>query len=159
MIKQLHRENEKQNAQYRLVFALLPLLPAAFFLSSLFLKSVTVTERLLCFTSLMSLVMSSFIISQLPLRQPDANEKKLGQDSKSARAYVEANAMPINAGLSIVLVLVSCFAVMSGKSYAVPLILYVVPGIIFVAILVARKTMLSVDVTHLHNLRYEYRGA
>ncbi|BDD61915.1 hypothetical protein MAP00_006931 [Monascus purpureus] len=156
VIKQLQSLNSKRNAGYSIIFTAIPLISAAAFIPSILSESPTLYERLLCFLALLSSATTAYIMKNLPLRPLDNKGKR--PVIEAGRTRPDQHLITVNAIVCTLLALAYFFSKAMG-AYNVRPALYVVPGAMLMAILIARRVMLSVDPTSLEDLRYEYKGA
>lgn len=95
-------------------------------------------------------------MKNLPLRPLDNKGKR--PVIEAGRTRPDQHLITVNAIVCTLLALAYFFSKAMG-AYNVRPALYVVPGAMLMAILIARRVMLSVDPTSLEDLRYEYKGA
>lgn len=152
-------QDDKRNAEYTLIFTILPLVTAAAFLPALLSSSATTYQRTLCFLSIMSLLASAYIMKYIPLRRPNRKDKGLVREVEEDSTPLGRHLIPANAALCALLTLASCFIGGWKQSDGVQWIPYLVPGAVLGTIWVAQRVMTSVDVGQLEDLRYEYKGA
>ncbi|KAJ5665618.1 uncharacterized protein N7477_008066 [Penicillium maclennaniae] len=138
VIQQLQSQNEARNAQYSMIFTGITLLLTTMFMPSI-LSASTLGEALLSFLSILSL-------GKKPL---------LAENDRST--CLRSALVPVNG--AVCLVLTACFFIGAGSSYTIRPVLYLIPGAMLAVILLARETMLSVDLSALKDLQYEYKGA
>ncbi|KAJ5787411.1 hypothetical protein N7457_002401 [Penicillium paradoxum] len=153
VIEQLQSQNDVRNAQYSVIFTALPLLAAMMFVPSV-LSASSQVERLFSLLGLGSLLTTAYIMKCSPL-QPDRKGKKPMTIHNERVARVHAALVPGTGVVCLLLALVY----LSAASYEIRPVLYLVPGAMFVTILLARNVMLSVDLASLKDLQYEYKGA
>ncbi|BCR84948.1 uncharacterized protein ACHE_20406S [Aspergillus chevalieri] len=156
VIEQLQRQNDQRNAQYSTVFTALPLLSTLVFVPSVLYRSSTPTVRLFSFLSIMSLLVTTYIMKLFMSRLLDRKSKRPAAEVERT-TLVRQSLLFTNTGICGILVLVYLFANPSPSSIWPGL--YIVPGAMFGVILLVREAMVSVDLSHLQNLRYEYKGA
>ncbi|OJJ87279.1 uncharacterized protein ASPGLDRAFT_43805 [Aspergillus glaucus CBS 516.65] len=156
VIEQLQRQNDQRNAQYSTVFTALPLLSVLVFVPSVLSKSSTPTVRFFSFLAISSLLVTACIMKLFVSHLSDRKGKRPAAEVKRTM-LVRKSLFFINTGICGTLVLVYLFANISSSSIWPGL--YIVPGAMFGVILLVREAMISVDLSHLQNLRYEYKGA
>jgi hypothetical protein len=145
------------------------------------LSASTVGEAFLSLLAILSLLGSAYTMRHAPL-YPDRKGKKplLAEDERLT--WLLSALMPVNG--AVCLLLTACFFFGAGSSYTIRPVLYLIPGgtfslrlfsfwliiercrnltVLYTAmlavILLARETMLSVDLSALKDLQYEYKGA
>ncbi|KAJ6107946.1 hypothetical protein N7523_009269 [Penicillium sp. IBT 18751x] len=155
VIQQLQSQNEARNAQYSMIFTGIPLLLTTTFIPSI-LSASTFGEALLSFLGILSLVGSAYTMRHAPLH-PDRKGKKPLLAENDRLAWLLSALVPVNG--AVCLVLTACFVIGAGASYTIHPVLYLIPGAMLAVILLARETMLSVDLSTLKDLQYEYKGA
>ncbi|EHA20332.1 hypothetical protein ASPNIDRAFT_54669 [Aspergillus niger ATCC 1015] len=100
----------------------------------------------------------AYIMKYLPLERPDPKGKR-PMATPHAMASIRPYILPVNAAICVLLALVYASQPTTQSWLEIQPVIYLVPGAMFAAVLVARKVMLSVDLKTLENLRYEYKGA
>ncbi|KAJ5081429.1 hypothetical protein NUU61_009693 [Penicillium alfredii] len=156
VIQRLQGQNDARNAQYSLIFTIIPLLSATIFLPSV-LSAASVAERFLSLVGLASLSVTAYIMRTSPLRLDPKGKKPMSvADERLAR--IRAVLVPANGAVCLLLAVLYCF-IGAGSSYGSRPVLYLIPGAMLVTILLAQQVMLSVDLTSLKDLQYEYKGA
>ncbi|KAF7714319.1 Uncharacterized protein PECH_008863 [Penicillium ucsense] len=158
LIEQLQRQNDTRNAQYHLIFTTIPLLATLPFLSTLFSSS---SMALLSLLSILSLLTSAYTMRLAPLR-PDHKGKRAVTASTQRRDRIHAALVPGNALLVLVLGVSGWAMRDSGTGAGAGMgigILFFIPGVLLGVVLIAQRTMLSVDISTLKQLQYGYKGA
>ncbi|KAJ9217835.1 hypothetical protein DTO166G4_639 [Paecilomyces variotii] len=160
IINDLRSRDDARNAEYKLVFTIVPLVSIVAFLPGLFSSSATASERIISFLSTLSLLASAYIMRHIPLPRPDPKGKRPVRNLGYLE-LVREHLVAVNVGLcALVTLLAYATGYGYGISYAgVPRLSYLVPGVVFGIICITRKLMLSVDVGQLENLKYDYKGA
>ncbi|KAJ5099235.1 hypothetical protein N7532_006236 [Penicillium argentinense] len=156
LILQLQSQNEARNKQYSLVFTVIPLISLVAFLPSLF-TAPGLGERLLSLLGVLSLLASAYTMRLAPL-YPDRKGKKPLLAADERLDWIQSAFMPANGAVCVLLTVVYLF-LRGGSSFDIRPVLYLIPGAMLAVILLAKETMLSVDVTTLKGLQYEYKGA
>ncbi|XHG00501.1 hypothetical protein AWENTII_003948 [Aspergillus wentii] len=157
VINQLQVQNDKRNAEYSMAFAAIPLLSMMVFLQPVLTGSSTLSEQSLAFLSIISLAVTTYTMTHVPLQRP--NRKDQRPIYKTSHVSRIRNALlPINSVICVFLVLVY-FSTSPVASSSVRPTVYLVPGAMLVIIFIARRVMLSVDIGPLEDLRYEFKGA
>ncbi|KAJ5176429.1 uncharacterized protein N7482_002306 [Penicillium canariense] len=156
VIQQLQRQNDARNAQYNLVFTGIPLISATAFFPGI-LSALSWTEQLLSLLGILSLLGTAYTMRHSPLK-PDRKGKKpvTAEDERLAR--LRGALLPANGAVCLLLTAAYLLSG-SNSTYTTRPVLYLIPGAMFAAILLARDTMLSVDLSALKDLQYEYKGA
>ncbi|KAJ5149337.1 hypothetical protein N7448_000915 [Penicillium atrosanguineum] len=138
VIQQLQCQNEARNAQYSMIFTGIPLVSTTIFIPSI-LSASTFGEAFLSLLGILSL-------GKKPLL---ADDERL--------TWLLSALVPVNG--AVCLVLMAYFFIEAGSSYTIRPVLYLIPSAILAVILLAREMMLSVDLSTLKALQYEYKGA
>lgn len=156
-------------------FTVIPLISTLAFLPSL-VSATGFPERFWSLLALLSLLATAYTMRHTPLH-PDRKGKKplSAHDERLARlrtALVSANGF-----FCLLLTIVYLFFLRSESTYAIRPVLYLVPGgrscswffsafgltmgyvAMLAVVLLAREMMLSVDLSALKDLQYEYKGA
>ncbi|PWY63545.1 hypothetical protein BO70DRAFT_347492 [Aspergillus heteromorphus CBS 117.55] len=154
MIDQLRMIDDRRNSYYSIRFAAIPLLSGFIYIPPMLSGFSSLHEQCLSFISVISLLATAYIMKHLPLQHPDP----MGKISDN-RARVKSCLVIVNAIVCTLLTLIYAFYPMAETRLKVQSFRYLIPGAMFVAILIARKVMLSVDLKELENLRYMYKGA
>lgn len=161
-----------------MIFTGIPLFSATVFVPSM-LSASTAGEAFLSLLAILSLLSSAYTMRHAPL-YPDRKGKKplLAEDERLT--WLLSALVPVNG--AVCLLLTACFFIGAGSSYTILPVLYLIPGgrlfpisstllteqfcnltLLYTAmlavILLARETMLSVDLSALKDLQYEYKGA
>ncbi|KAG2414189.1 hypothetical protein HFD88_003380 [Aspergillus terreus] len=157
VIQRLHMQNDKRNSEYRIIFALLPLFSTVVFIPSLFSSGASVRETFASFLSILSLVATAYAMKYLPLRHPDPKGKRPVRNPDVAR--LQELLLPVDAAVCGLLALIYLFSTPMDLSVGVPSSAYLLPGAMLIIIVIARRVMVSVDLSHLETLRYDYKGA
>ncbi|KAJ5460893.1 uncharacterized protein N7458_002445 [Penicillium daleae] len=155
LIEQLQRQNDARNAQYHIIFTSIPLLSTIAFLPSVFAAS-SLTEWLLSILGVLSLLGTAYTMRLSPLH-PDRKGKKPVTAENERITRLHSALLPVNGAVCLLLTAAYFFAG-TGPSSIRP-VLYLIPGAMLAAILLARDMMLSVDLSALKNLQYEHKGA
>ncbi|CEO61175.1 hypothetical protein PMG11_05487 [Penicillium brasilianum] len=156
LIEQLQRQNHARNAQYHIIFTSIPLISTIAFLPSVFSAS-SLVEWLLSLLGVLSLLATAYTMRLSPLH-PDRKGKQAitAENDRLARLH---SALHFGNGALCLLLAVAYFVVGTGSTYTIRPVLYLIPGAMLAAILLARDTMLSVDLSSLKDLQYQYKGA
>ncbi|KAJ5304651.1 uncharacterized protein N7443_004311 [Penicillium atrosanguineum] len=88
---------------------------------------------------------------------PDRKGKKPLLADDERLTWLLSALVPVNG--AVCLVLMAYFFIEAGSSYTIRPVLYLIPSAILAVILLAREMMLSVDLSTLKALQYEYKGA
>ncbi|KAJ5320486.1 hypothetical protein PENANT_c010G08578 [Penicillium antarcticum] len=154
VIEQLQSQNDARNAQYSMIFTVLPVMTAVVFVPSVLAPSSHI-ERLFSLLGLVSLLTTAYIMRTSPL-QPDRKGKKPMTVHNERIARLHAGLVP---GTSAVCLLLALVYLSAGSSWGIRPVLYLIPGAMLATILLAQRLMRSVDLTSLKDLQYEYKGA
>ncbi|KAJ5934672.1 hypothetical protein N7466_004219 [Penicillium verhagenii] len=154
VIEQLQRQNDTRNAYYKLIFTVIPLVLMTTFLPSLLWTS-SFSERFCSLAGISSLLASAYVMQYFPLHADRKGKKPMIMENEHL-ALIHAALVPMN-GVVCGLLALSVFlgAWPSGSWPA----LYLIPGAMLGATLLARQSILSVDISALKDLQYEYKGA
>ncbi|KAJ6085927.1 hypothetical protein N7486_010208 [Penicillium sp. IBT 16267x] len=154
VIEQLQRQNDARNAHYNVTFTGISLALTTTFLPSILWAS-SVSQRFCSLLGIFSLLASAYIMRYFPLH-PDRKGKKpmLIEDERWALAH--AALIPLNGVVCGSLALYGFLGTHFSEPWSV---LYLIPGAMLGAILLARQVMLSVDLSGLKTLQYQYKGA
>ncbi|KAJ5134062.1 hypothetical protein N7476_002717 [Penicillium atrosanguineum] len=155
VIQQLQCQNEARNAQYSMIFTGIPLVSTTIFIPSI-LSASTFGEAFLSLLGILSLVGSAYTMRHAPL-YPDRKGKKPLLADDERLTWLLSALVPVNG--AVCLVLMAYFFIEAGSSYTIRPVLYLIPSAILAVILLAREMMLSVDLSTLKALQYEYKGA
>ncbi|GLA45829.1 hypothetical protein AnigIFM63604_006784 [Aspergillus niger] len=158
VIEQLKALDEKRNSEYSIVFAAIPLFSSFAFIASILSGSSSLSERCLSLLGALSLLVTAYIMKYFPLERPDPKGKR-PMTTPHAMASIRPYILLVNAAICVLLALVYASQPTTQSWLEIQPVIYLVPGAMFAAVLVARKVMLSVDLKTLENLRYEYKGA
>ncbi|KAJ5635416.1 uncharacterized protein N7484_008729 [Penicillium longicatenatum] len=154
VIGQLQQQNDARNANYNVLFtgislvSTITLLPSTLWASSL-------PERFCSLVGIFSLLASAYIMRYFPL-QPDRKGKKPLRVQDESWPLVHAALVPLNGVVSGLLALYGFLGIRSSEPWSE---IYLIPGAMLGAILLARQVMLSVDLSVLKDLQYGYKGA
>ncbi|KAJ5113561.1 hypothetical protein N7456_002095 [Penicillium angulare] len=154
LIEQLKRQNDARNEQYNMIFTGIPLVSVVAFLPSLW-SAASFSERLCSLISIVSLLGTGYTMRNVPLR-PDIKGKKPLSVENERLDSIRTALIPANGAICGLLALY--FLVGTSPSVSSPTI-YLIPGAMLGAIMLARQFMLSVDLAALQDLQYEYKGA
>ncbi|KAJ5179662.1 hypothetical protein N7492_002872 [Penicillium capsulatum] len=181
VILQLQHQNEARNAQYSMGFTLIPLISTLAFVPSLFSAS-GIPERLWSVLALLSLLATAYTMRQTPLHADRKGKKPLSVEDERL-AWIRTALVPANQAACLLLTVVYLLFLRSESTYVIRPVLYLVPGgrscppaheldcprsvscltleyvAMLAVILLAREVMLSVDLSALKDLQYEYKGA
>ncbi|KAJ5397368.1 hypothetical protein N7509_005481 [Penicillium cosmopolitanum] len=157
VIQQLQQQNEARNAQYSLVFTAIPLVSTLTFLPSLF-TAQSFGERLLSLLGILSLLATAYMMRLAPLH-PDRKGKKPLSPENERLEKIHSALLPVNGAVGVLLTLIYLLFLRGGSSFIISPVLYLIPGVMLAVILLAKDTMLSVDLATLKDLQYEYKGA
>ncbi|KAL4896320.1 hypothetical protein BDV59DRAFT_199518 [Aspergillus ambiguus] len=155
VIQRLQMQNDRRNSQYSIIFAILPLFSTTVFVPSLFSSGSTVRELFISFLSILSLLATAYAMKYLPLRHPDPKGKRPVRNPDFAR--IQELVLPANAAVCGLLTLMYLFS--SAELSSIPSSAPLIPAAMLITIVIARRVMISVDLSHLENLRYDYKGA
>ncbi|KAE8385071.1 hypothetical protein BDV23DRAFT_165623 [Aspergillus alliaceus] len=158
VIERLRAQNDKRDAEYSILFAIIPLLSVSMFIPSVCSRSSDMQERLLSFLSTLSLIATAYIMKSFPLQNPDPKGKRPIQ-SPGFLALFQKLLLPINTAACSLLLLVYIFSSPVQSSFSKQPTTYIVPGAMLAIIMLARKIMVSIDLKHLEDLQYRYKGA
>lgn len=163
---------------FQIIFTSIPLVSTVAFLPSVFSAS-SLTEWLLSLWGVLSLLGTAYTMRLSPLH-PDRKGKKTitAENERIARLH---SALFLANGAVCLMLAAAYFLAGTGSSSTIRPVLYLIPGGMFLnvhslnlfsfsmlticsiamlaAILLARETILSVDITALKDLQYEYKGA
>ncbi|KAL1959854.1 hypothetical protein VTO42DRAFT_999 [Malbranchea cinnamomea] len=150
LIQTLHTHNEQQNARYKLILMILPILCSIGYLLTLFSPATTAWARFLSIIGIISLLSMGYA----------ANDGRLKWlHGGRVDAALRKNLQKIAASGSVTLAVAAwCFRDSSSLENHF-LFLLLVPGVVLLTIWVAQNTMESVDVEVLEKLKYDYKGA
>ncbi|KAJ6002871.1 hypothetical protein N7451_005418 [Penicillium sp. IBT 35674x] len=154
VIEQLQRQNDDRNALYNVTFTGISLVLTTTFLPSILWAS-SLSQRLCSLIGIFSLLASAYFMRFFPLH-PDRKGKKpmLAQDDRWALFH--AALIPLN---GVVCGSLALYGFLGTRSFEPWSVLYLIPGAMLGAIMLARQVMLSVDLSGLKDLQYEYKGA
>ncbi|PYH97755.1 hypothetical protein BO71DRAFT_317908 [Aspergillus ellipticus CBS 707.79] len=158
MIDQLKMLNNRRNSKYSVFFAAIPFLSSFTNVPPILSESSSLCERCLSFVSILSLLATAYTMKFLPFHRPDSRGK-IPIMAVDARTRVQWCLLPMNAIICTLLALTYALCPRAESWLIIQPITYLVPGAMFVAVLIARKVMLSVDLKELEDLRYTYKGA
>lgn len=159
----------------QLVFTAIPLVSTLAFIPSLF-NAVSFNERLLSFLAILSLLVTAYMMKLAPLK-PDLKGKKPLLPESERLERIHSALLPVNGAVCALLTILYLFFLRGSSSLIIGPVLYLIPGgmfgkfpqpctdthvltlVMLAVILLAKDTMLSVDLETLKNLQYEYKGA
>ncbi|KAF7587504.1 hypothetical protein BBP40_007149 [Aspergillus hancockii] len=157
MIERLRAQNDKRNAEYSIIFAAIPLLSAIVFIPSLFSSGSGLLGWLLSFLSVLSLVATAYTMKYIPLQLPDPKGKR-PMRSPDCPAHLRKLLLPVNITICSLLLFVYLSSSSVESSHNKQPTAYIVPIAMLAIIMFARQVMASVDLKHLEDLQYEYKG-
>ncbi|KAB8076307.1 hypothetical protein BDV29DRAFT_89992 [Aspergillus leporis] len=157
VIERLRVQNDKRNAEYSITFAAIPLLSAAVFIPSMFSGSLYPQGRFFTFISVLSLVATAYTMKYIPLRRPDPKGKR-PMRNPDFQARLQKLLLPMNIAVCSLLLVVFLSSSRMESVHNKQSIAYIVPGAMLAIIMLARQVMVSVDLKHLEDLQYEYKG-
>ncbi|KAL1872168.1 hypothetical protein Plec18167_006771 [Paecilomyces lecythidis] len=160
LINDLRLRDDARNAEYKLIFSIVPLVSVIAFVPGLFSSAATASGRFISLLSTVSLLASAYIMRYIPHPKPDPKGKRPVRNLGHVD-LVKEHLVAINAGVCALVTLLAYVTDYGSRAgYAgVPWALGLVPGVVFGIVCIARKLMLSVDVGQLENLKYDYKGA
>jgi hypothetical protein len=163
---------------FQIIFTSIPLVSTIAFLPSIFSAS-SLTEWFLSLFGVLSLLGTAYTMRLSPLH-PDRKGKKPITAENERIARLHSALLPVNGAVCLLLA-AAYFFVGTGSTSTIRPVLYLIPGGMFckgyslilfsfsvltifstamlAAILLARETILSVDISALKDLQYEYKGA
>ncbi|KOC11329.1 hypothetical protein AFLA70_126g002421 [Aspergillus flavus AF70] len=153
VIEHLRAQNDKRDAEYTVTFAAIPLLSVSIFIPSVFQQDSGLQERFLSFLGILSLISTAYIMMHF---RSDPKGKG-SMRSSGILTHIRKFLLPINTAICGLLLVVWLFSLVEPPSDRQPKA-YIVPGGMLAIIMLARKVMLSVDLKHLEDLRYGYKG-
>jgi hypothetical protein len=158
LISTLRTSEAEQNAQYSLIFSILPLTVILPFL--LYLPSCTPRTALLCLLAVTSLCSTSFIMRYLPLKSPHARNQSRPINIE-IDGPVEMYLPYLNGAICGLLLLASWSLKRRPDSQEGLWVFLLLPTIMFAMIMIARKSMADVEVgiAQLDGMKYNYKGA
>ncbi|KAJ5578959.1 hypothetical protein N7450_007826 [Penicillium hetheringtonii] len=155
VIQQLQQQNESRNAQYSLVFTAIPLFSTLVFLS--LLRAGGASERMLSFLSIISLLATAYTMRSAPLYRDLKGKKPLSPRNERLE-MIHTALIPLNGAVCTLLALIYVIF-LDGDSFHINPAFYLIPGVMLMIIILAKHTMLEVDLATLKDLQYEYKGA
>jgi hypothetical protein len=158
LISKLRSSEAEQNAQYNLIFSILPLTVILPFL--FYLPSCTPRTALFCLLAVTSLCSSSFIMRYLPMGSPNARGRAR-EINVEIDGPVEMYLPYLNGGVSGLLLLASWSLKRHTDSQEGLWVFLLLPAIMFAMIMIARKSMADVEagISQLDSMKYNYKGA
>ncbi|MCJ1425938.1 hypothetical protein MMC29_003839 [Sticta canariensis] len=159
LIGKLRKENEERNEDFKRIFLAIPAISTMTFLPAL-LTTPLVQARVLCLLSMSSLMCTAYILLFIPkINSDSANRNHTQEILQPASGPIHRYLSFLNGGLSM-LILLNVFS-LKGKQgvHEGFWLLCILPAVIFSITMMARHTMLDVDISELEGLRYEYKGA
>lgn len=158
LISNLRTSEAEQNAQYNLIFSILPLTVVLPFL--LYLPSCSPRSALFCLLAITSLCSTSFTMRYLPMDSPRARGRTR-RFNIEIDGPVEVCLPYLNGGISGLLLLASWSLKRRPDSQEGFWVFLLLPAIIFAMIMIARKSMADVQsgITQLDGMKYRYKGA
>ena len=158
LISNLRTKEAEQNAQYNLIFSILPLIVVLPFL--IYLPSCTPRTALFCLLAVTSLCSTAFIMRYLPLGSPHTRGQ-IRQISIEIDGPVEMYLPYLNGAISGLLLLASWSLKRRPDSQEGLWVFLLLPAIMFAMVMIARKSMADVEagITQLDSMKYNYKGA
>ncbi|KAJ5949732.1 hypothetical protein N7454_001316 [Penicillium verhagenii] len=153
VIEQLQRQNDTRNAYYKLIFTGIPLVLTTVFFPSILSSSFS--ERFCSLAGISSLLASAYVMQYFPLHADRKGKKPMVMENKHL-TLIHAALVPMNGVVCGSLALYVLLGAWPSDSWPA---LYLIPGAMLGAILLARQSILSVDISALKDLQYEYKGA
>lgn len=157
LIAKLRESEAKQNAQYNLIFAILPLTIIPLFL--IYLPSSSPSAALLCLLAITSLISTSYTMRYLQMASNSpARSNPLGLEVDGP---IERYLPYMNGGIVCLLLFASWSLKGRQESQEGFWIFLLLPAIMLAMVLVARKSMADVEaeLTGLDKMKYNYKGA
>ncbi|KAJ5907964.1 hypothetical protein N7495_000646 [Penicillium taxi] len=152
VIDQLKHDIDARNTIYQFILVILSLCSIPFFVLSVF-TGKDATERTYSFISVVSLLGSGLIIARGPLYPDRKGKQPMRVENRDLKWLIG----PIFGTVNLVLACLHFF-IARGATMIKPEF-YLIPGIIFAAVQLARGIMRSVDASTLKALTYAYKGA
>ncbi|KAI4127147.1 MAG: hypothetical protein LQ347_004717 [Umbilicaria vellea] len=159
LIAKLRYENEERNDQYMRFFLAIPTTSVMTFFPAI-LTSRSLQAKFVSILAITSLLSTAYMLVFI------SNRRSQDHKRKRPMRYLEPETGPVhrylgylNAGLSLLL---SLYAIGFRGRKGVHdgfWILCLLPGLVFCIVVIARRVMLSVDVSELEGLKYGYKGA
>ncbi|OGM42050.1 hypothetical protein ABOM_009694 [Aspergillus bombycis] len=156
VINRLRVQNDKHNAEFTVTFAAIPLLSVSVFIPSVIKQGSSLQERFLAFLGILSLIATAYTMKYFPIQRPDLKGKG-SMRSSGILTHLHKFLLPVNTAICGMLLLVWFFTPVEPLHDVQPKV-YFVPGAMLAIIMLARKMMVSVDLKHLEDLRYGYKG-
>ncbi|KAE8156291.1 hypothetical protein BDV40DRAFT_83154 [Aspergillus tamarii] len=156
VIERLRAQNNKRNAEYTVTFAAIPILSISLFIPSVIRQGSGLQERFLSVLSILSLIATAYTMKYFPFQRPDLKDKGSMRGSGTL-THLWKFILPVNTAICGLLLLVWLFSPLEPPRDRQPKT-YIVPGGMLAIITLARKMMVSVDLKHLEDLRYGYKG-
>ncbi|KJF61627.1 uncharacterized protein CIMG_13781 [Coccidioides immitis RS] len=157
LIQGLRCQDEKQNAQYKLIFTAIPLISSITYLPFLLVQSLSAPQRIFCFLGIGSLLSTAYSMWKFIPSYLDTKGDRRIRDNNRKDGLLKKYLGLSNALVSAFLFLAAYLLGDSSVSKEVLRILYVVPGVIYVIIFMVRRAMISVDIGELERLRYDFK--
>ncbi|MCJ1461706.1 hypothetical protein MMC07_000304 [Pseudocyphellaria aurata] len=159
LIAKLRQENEDRNDEFKRMFLAVPTISTMTFLPAL-LTSSLFQAKILCLLSMSSLLCTAYVLIFVPKDKPDASNREPAQQIQQPRSGpVRRYINYLNGGLSM-LILLNALTLKERRGVHEGFwLLCILPAVAFSVIMMARRTMLDVDISKLEDLRYEYKGA
>ena len=157
LVDNLRAKDAKENERYSLIFSIVPLTVILPFL--FYLPSSSPRTALFCILAITSLLSTSFIMRYMPLGA--LSRSRARPLDLEPGGPVERYLPYLNGGIAGLLMLAS-LAVKGRPEEQDGLWLFMLmPTIVFVMVIVARKSMEDVEtgITELNNMKYDYKGA
>ncbi|PLB54320.1 hypothetical protein P170DRAFT_421056 [Aspergillus steynii IBT 23096] len=157
VISRLKAQNDRQNIGYSAIFSAVPIFPAVMLVPLALSGSMRLPERLFSLLGLLSLLLTACIMKFSPLQ-------RLATEGLVSRSRILAAVLrfsvPVNAITCGLLALAYMMGPRASPASGTQLLLiYFVPGVMFTSVMVVRHAMATVELRHLEDLRYEYKGA
>ena len=159
LISKLRDSEAEQNAQYNLVFSVLPLTVVVPFV--VYLPSCTPRTSLFCLLAITSLLSTSFIMRYLPIAPSHFKLKQLRPLGIEIDGPVEMFLPYLTGGISCLLLVASWSLKRKPDSQEGLWAFLLLPAVMFAMIMIARKSMADVEagITQLSGMKYDYKGA
>lgn len=178
LLENLQASETSSNAIYMLLFTGLPLIVIVPFIWYLF-SSTTKSMALLCLLSITSLVSSAYIMYMIPLGTPLGSlstfprtapgaQQRRNHGGSQTSFLLTSDESPINQYLPYLNAFISALLFLGSWAYRSRTgtpdgfwIFLLFPGVIFMMVFIARRTMADVQsgLSELRGMRYGYKGA
>ncbi|MCJ1238731.1 hypothetical protein MMC14_006722 [Varicellaria rhodocarpa] len=159
LIQKLRVETEERNEEYMRMFLAIPVCSIVAYVPSLLMFS-SLQAKFLSILSITSLVSTAYMLFFIPnVRLNTSRRKRRNLQIEPEPSMIDQYLGYLNGGLSFLIALNAWTIQEKNGVHDLFWTLCLLPSLVFVVIVVAKRLMISVDVDELEDLKYGYKGA